>query len=133
MRVAILLVVGISCACGPSLQPGAGEVTLAVEPANPSPGDSVSITLRNGSGAALHYNLCASGLERQTNGGWETVPSERVCTMELRTLEPSADASFALELPNDLQPGGYRFRTSVEILDSGERNDVTSDPFRVES
>lgn len=129
MRVAGLIASAVLCACGPSVQAGAGNVTLAADAAP----DSIVLTLRNGSEAAMYYNLCTSSLERQRNGGWETVPSERVCTLELRTLDPAAEARYTLDLPAVLEPGSYRVRTSVENTGTGERNDLVSEPFRVGS
>lgn len=134
MRTACLLATLLLGACGPSMQsaPGPGLI-LEVVPDAVSAGDRVELVLGNGTSGTVGYNLCTSALERRAGGGWEAVPSERVCTMELRTLDPGGEDRYSLELPAGLDPGEYRFTTAVEDLDAGSRTDVASDPFVVSS
>jgi hypothetical protein len=89
------------------------------------------ITLRNGSSEAAGYNLCSSTLQQRSGTEWTPVPSDRVCTMELRTLEPGAEDTFTLNLPTDLASGDYRFSTGIERLSSGDRVDLATEPFVV--
>lgn len=135
MRMIALFVTTLLCGCGPPLGSGssAPDVSLAVEPAAASTGESITLLLRNESSGAIGYNLCTSGLERQVGGDWQAVPSDRVCTMELRTLEPGQQARHAAELPGGLPPGRYRYHTTVERLGAGLRDAVRSEPFRVGS
>lgn len=133
MRSVPLCVIALALACAPSPDSGvAGDVRLSVEPEAPSAGDSITLELSNASDEAVGYNLCTSSLERLSGGEWRAVPSDRVCTMELRTLPPGERARYALILPPDLSPGEYRYVTRVERLDAGEGSVLRSGTFRVE-
>lgn len=105
-----------------------GDVTLSAAPARTTEGASMSLTLRNGSREQLGYNLCTSALE--TSAG-RPVPSGRICTMELRTLEPGRNATYSYELPKTMVEGSYRFLTQVEWMGSGRRTGVRSNSFEV--
>lgn len=71
------------------------------------------LRLTNGSDSPIGYNLCASSLERQDET-WTQMPSDIMCTMELRTLSSGATATFEREIREAITPGTYRFRTAVE-------------------
>ncbi|HUF18265.1 MAG TPA: hypothetical protein VMS12_09510 [Thermoanaerobaculia bacterium] len=73
----------------------------------------VLLRLTNGSDSPIGYNLCASALERQ-DATWTQMPSDIMCTMELRTLSSGATATFEREIREAITPGTYRFRTAVE-------------------
>ena len=105
-----------------------GEVTLSAAPARTAAGGTMTLTLRNGSSERVGYNLCTSGIE--TSAG-RAVETGRICTMELRTLEPGRSANYAYELPDNLADGTYRFLTSVERMGSGRRGAVRSNSFEV--
>ena len=105
-----------------------GSVSLSAAPARAAAGSAMTLTLRNGSSETLGYNLCTSGLQ---TGAGAAVPSDRICTMELRTLQPAASASYSWELPADLAPGRYRFTTGIEWMDSNRRGSVHSNNFEV--
>lgn len=109
-------------------------VTLRVEPAAVSAGDSLQLMLENGLEEPLGYNLCTSALEWRRGETWQPVPSDRVCTMELRILEPGQEADFRFAMPElpQLPAGEYRAVTGVEHMTSGGRTEVRSEPFRVE-
>jgi hypothetical protein len=133
MRTAVPILIALLAACGPALQndfpvPG---VMLSAAPVPAAPGDSVMLTLENGSGEQIGYNLCTSGLERRVGEAWEAVPSDRVCTMELRTLEPGREATFRLQLAAELADGEYRFSTRVERMEEGAGYVISTDPFRI--
>ena len=133
MRCALLLSLLALAACGPSMQAGASsDVTLTVEPQTVATGGSVTLSLRNDSENEVGYNLCSSGLEQNVDGTWTAVPSDRVCTMELRLLHPGEEATYPLELPISVQPGEYRFVTNVDMAAVEDFGPVRSDPFRVE-
>ena len=133
MRCKALFAIVLLCACSSSPESGdaASAVTLAVAPAAASAGDSVVLTLRNDSEAQIGYNLCTSELHRSTGGEWQSVPSDRVCTMELRTLAPQAEDRYTLELPSRLEPGEYRYHTRVHIPVTGMPSDIQSESFQV--
>lgn len=106
----------------------AGDIGLRASPERVGPGASVTLTLNNGSRGRLGYNLCTSLL--QTAAG-EEVRSDRVCTMELRILEPGRAATYSYDLPSALEDGSYRFSTSVEPMDDGAPTTFTSNAIEV--
>lgn len=128
LLLALALCAGCTSPRAASAPPG---VRLSVQPAPIAPGDSLVLVLENASADPVGYNLCASGLERREAGAWRPVPSQRVCTMELRTLDPGGEARYTLPLPEGLPAGEYRAVTGVENLPRGERTGVASEPFRV--
>lgn len=126
----LMAAVLIAAACS-SMPSGEDEVTLRVEPTTVQRGDSVVLTLHNGDVRQLGYNLCASAMERSTAGEWEAVPSERMCTMELRSLEPGGDATYTIAIPRDLAAGEYRFTTGVNWMQDNAHTAVASNTIRV--
>ena len=106
------------------------EITLSVSPEQTTENSTVTLTLRNGSEEQLGYNLCTSALE--TAAGRE-VPTSRVCTMELRTLEPERTATYRYELPVNVAQGSYRFAAQVNWMASNRTSLVRSDAFEVRS
>lgn len=111
----------------PGEQPS-GAVTLSAAPARVAPGATMTLTLSNGSRGQVGYNLCTSAIE--TAAG-RAVRTDRMCTMELRTLGPGRSTVYAYELPASIGPGSYRFSTSVERMDPGTRGVVRSNSFEV--
>lgn len=105
------------------------EVSLRASPLQLDAGETVTLTLSNGTSGRLGYNLCTSAL--QTASGGE-VRTDRVCTLELRTLEPGRSASYPYELPVSLESGSYRLSTGIERLDGGARTTTTSNTFTVQ-
>jgi hypothetical protein len=134
VRTLVALMIPLLCGCGPTVQTDMtnSDVVLLVAPVPATAGDSVTLTLENGLAQPIGYNLCTSGLERQDGEDWQPVPSDRVCTMELRLLEPGERASFTLQLQPELTGGVYRFRTNVERMEAGESDVAQTGPFRVE-
>lgn len=134
MRVTWTLALSaVLAACTPAIQASDmnTDLALTVQPDPARPGQPVELTLRNGTAADVGYNLCTSGLERRAGESWQAVPSDRVCTMELRLLPPGDQARYPLDLEPELAPGEYRFRTRVERMQTGDREDVVSRPFQV--
>lgn len=127
------LIVLFGCNAGMQSDGPPGAVTLDVEPWTVSAGESVVLTLWNGSSGSVGYNLCTSSLERQEGTAWSPVPSDRACTMELRTLDAGERADYTFELPSTLAAGEYRFRTTVHMLEDEAQREVVSDEVTVRS
>jgi hypothetical protein len=87
---------------------------------------SLDLSLRNGSAQAIGYNLCASNLERRSGDRWQPVASQRMCTMELRSLAPGGEARYRVSLES-VPPGEYRARARID----GNPPEVATDPFIV--
>lgn len=97
----------------PGMQPvytDAKQVSLSAEQRS---ANVVLLRLTNGSDTPIGYNLCASSMERQDTT-WTQMPSDIMCTMELRTLSSGATATFERRITDPISPGTYRFRTAVE-------------------
>jgi hypothetical protein len=122
-------------ACASAARTGnpADDVRLAADPASAAAGDSITLTLDNGSDVEIGYNLCANSLERQTAGGWELVPLDVACTMELRSLPADQQATYRTALPASLTSGQYRYVTSVNVMSTGAGHRVASRAFTVRS
>lgn len=89
-------------------------VTVTTDRSSYSSGASVGLRLRNQSDRQFGYNACTRRVEREAGAGWEAIPeADRVCTMELRLLEPQAERAETTELPQGLTPGRYRLLLSM--------------------
>lgn len=99
--------------------------------ANPAGTARVLLTLENHSSEQVGYNLCSSTLERLRDGEWIAVPSDEVCTMELRLLGPTRSVAYEKNFSPDLPSGDYRYVTSVESPAGTPQRVVASAPFRV--
>jgi len=128
IRAVIMILLLAACAGAAEVGPDQ-QVSLEVQPAAVSPGAAVTLTLGNRTPWPVGYNLCTSTLERESGGSWQPVPEDRMCTMELRMLDPGERSELQLELPAALEPGNYRYTTNVE--DRGSMEAVSSPPFRV--
>ena len=91
--------------------------------------DTVRLALDNGTQSQIGYNLCTSALERRSGSDWIPVQTDDVCTMELRTLNPGADATFEKKLPATLPAGEYRYSTRVESPLGSAGTTVTTNTF----
>lgn len=134
MRMLIPVLIPLLCGCGPAMQNDTpmSRVTLSVAPVPTAPGDSITLTLENGLAEPIGYNLCTNALERQDGGTWQTVPSDRMCTMELRLLEPGASATYRQQIEPGLTAGVYRFMTSFEQMEAGMNHVARTESFRVD-
>ena len=112
----------------PSPEPS-GDVSLSASPSRTAAGSTVTLTLSNSANYTVGYNLCTSAIE--TAGG-ANVPTDRVCTMELRTLQPGRSANYGFELPANLADGRYRFSSGAENMDAGTRAGVKSNIVTVQ-
>jgi hypothetical protein len=113
---------------------GEPDGLLWTDRASYAPGSSATLFLRNAYDTQLGYNLCFSALERRTDAGaWEpsAVQEDRVCTAELRILEPGDTASFQLRIPPPLPAGEYRYRTRLEEMGAGRDIQGASRSFTV--
>lgn len=120
-------------ACAPVTPPPqepsrVGAVTLAAETAGPG---RIRLILQNGFDGPVGYNLCTSALERRQDGTWVNVPTDDVCTMELRSLPAGQDATFEKRLPSGIAAGEYRYVTSVEIPVGDPQTRVATPGFQV--
>lgn len=123
----------IVCACTSSMQRGAAVEGVSLGAVPSAARDSIVLTLHNGSTQGVGYNLCPTTVERQTAGAWQPLASDRVCTMELRTLNPGEQATFTTTLPAGAAAGEYRFVTKVAIPLNGELRSVASNTLPVGS
>lgn len=130
MRLIPLVLVAVAVAgCGPGL------MALRVAGNHYRAGDSVPISLWNGSFGRAGYNLCDSDLERQDSGGaWIRVPDERgvTCLDVLLVLRPLATSrASSRALPASLAGGLYRISTRVESPFGAAWTRLASPPFEV--
>lgn len=130
MKRLLIAVILAGCSSAPQQESTSG-VRLTIEPSSPEPGDSATLILENGSDAEIGYNLCPSALMRQAGAEWAPVPSDRMCTMELRLLQPAGTDRFTVRLPDDLEPGNYRFETPVNRTPDAAPEPVVTPPFEV--
>ena len=91
----------------------------------------IRLALDNGAPHQIGYNLCSSALQRRSGSTWEAVGTGDICTMELRTLNPGADATFEKTLPSGLSSGEYRYITNVESPLGTQQSGVATESFRL--
>jgi hypothetical protein len=116
----------------PILAAGSGVTFRAEFPGSDEPGSTpVRLVLSNGSTGDLGYNLCFHTLERRTGDAWAPVNQLTVCTAELRTLVPGAQATFDTNLPPALEPGTYRYRVALHLPGQGGRRDQVTALFEI--
>lgn len=123
--------VSLFAACASGLQTGAGGISLNVQPEAIAAGETITLTLRNDSPGDVGYNLCSSTLEQRGEDGWQPVATDRVCTMELRTLTAGQVTTYPMEVPSDAEAGEFRYVTAVELMEVGTRGGVQSGVFRI--
>jgi hypothetical protein len=133
MRSFVILAALLLGACAPSPRAGAApaDVTLTARPAATPAERSVTLVLANGTTQSVGYNLCPTAIEHRSGRSWVELPVDRICTMELRILQPGSEATYRMELPATLSAGEYRFSAAVELLDTHERRTVHSGVVRV--
>src|SRR5688572_3381202 len=76
--------------------PGKGPLAITLQ-AVPARDGSIMLHLRNSSGKTVGYNLCTSTLERDRDGTWEPTGSDRVCTLQIRTIVHGESESYRYE------------------------------------
>jgi hypothetical protein len=112
----------------PAVPSTMGGVRLSAERLSPG---TIHLTLQNGASDPVGYNLCSSGLQHRSGSSWQPVNTGEICTMELRTLNPGATATFEKTLPGGLAAGDYRYVTNVESPLGGQMTSVATDSFRL--
>ena len=112
----------------PSPEPS-GDVRLSASPSRTAAGSTMTLTLANSANYTVGYNLCTSAIETAAGAA---VKTDRICTMELRTLQPGRSANYSFELPANLADGRYRYSTGAENMDAGTRAVVKSNIFTVQ-
>jgi hypothetical protein len=140
MRLAALFPVLVLAGCGtlglgsrPQVQDAPAGLAYTVQPVAAVPGGNATLTLHNGTGEPIGYNLCVGALERLGGGLWvPALSSANSCPPLWHTLEPGQHASAEAALPAGLEAGDYRFVTKVDVpLGGWPEADVRSDPFTV--
>jgi len=106
------------------------ETNVKLEAQRTSPA-TILLTLRNGSPQPAGYNLCSSALERRNDDTWTKVPTDEICTMEIRRLASGKTATFEKHPSPSLPAGEYRYTTRVESPVGGKGVVIASDTFTV--
>lgn len=117
-------------ALGLALSAGcASAVKLSTDHNAYTSGQRVALELDNKSLRAVEYNLCVSTLQIETADGWSDVemPRPGTCSSTLDELKVNRTDDYALHLPSTLEPGQYRFSTTVKS--SGKTTEVHSVAF----
>jgi hypothetical protein len=106
---------------------------IAFQPQRPAyrRGDTATIVLRNGTGEPLGYNLCISSRELRAGASWKRFSPLRVCTLELRILQPGGETQLREPITAEWEAGEYRMVTTVERMRSGNRGEIFSASFTV--
>ncbi len=131
MKLRLLVTVVLLASACATANEDAGEpgVSLSASPTTVAAGETITLTLSNQSAWPIGYNLCTSSLEREVATGWEPVPEDRICTMELRMLDPDSTADQQIQLAADAAAGSYRYTANVE--DRGSMEPVSTRPFQI--
>ena len=98
------------------------------------PGETVKLTLVNGSSAQYSYNPCMRIVERSGAGGlWVEVREDRMCTMMAHILEPKSTREEQTEMAEKITPGLYRLVIALAEETAGATRAVraVSDPLTV--
>jgi hypothetical protein len=108
-------------------------LSYTVQPASALPGGSATVTLHNGTGEPVGYNLCVGALERHGGGLWvPALSAANGCPPDRYTLEPGQQASAEALLPPGLEAGDYRFVTTVDApAGSWPLTQIRSDSFSI--
>jgi hypothetical protein len=109
-----LLLLFVGCAPVTSVPPPADGSSAVRFGAERVSSGAIRLSLDNGEQHPIGYNLCPSALQRHSGAEWVDIPSDQVCTMQLNTLNPGADATYEKQLPPSLPAGEYRYVTSIE-------------------
>lgn len=128
-------------AAAPSDSAVQAPVTVTVDRATYAAGAEVTLRIENRSDERFGYNACTRTVEREAGAGWISIPEpDRVCTMEIRFLDPRSSVTERTELPRALERGRYRLLLSLlrnpdapaEPGRQPERVLAPSNTFRVE-
>jgi hypothetical protein len=79
-------------------------------------GDPVELTVVSRRRDTLAFNPCTRTLERERNGGWETLEEpDRICTMEAWILGPGETRTGRTELSPEMPSGRYRVALAFTV------------------
>lgn len=95
-------------------------------------GETVVLSLENKSDEDLGYNLCSAYYEQKNENGWLAMPSLRLCTAEVYSLEPGRITTYEYELDASLPAGEYRFVAIIHLLKTEMKGKRISNIFAVE-
>lgn len=115
-------------------RPGAAEVTLTLDRTSYSSGADVTMRIQNSGRDTLGYNPCSNRVvERQDGSSWTAVPEpNRMCTMELRLLNPGQTQTAGTDLPSPLPAGTYRIALTLgRQTTAGGSVRAVSGPFSI--
>ena len=116
----------VSASCQTFARPGGPRpddpISLTVSRNNYEPGAVVSLALTNRTERTYGYNPCTRVIEGLASGGTWVAVSEpnRLCTMELRLLEPRTERVSQTELPSPLGEGTYRMVIALSLQGEGQ-------------
>jgi Big-like domain-containing protein len=82
-------------------------VTLSLDREHAAPGDTLELTIENGTPNRLEYGV-AYRLERRTPDGWRWVNRDAAFILILKMIAPGARDREEIQLADDLKPGRYR-------------------------
>ena len=88
-------------------------VTLQLDRDQVTPGETLELTIENGTRTRLEYGV-AYRLERRTADGWRWVNRDAAFILILKMIEPGARDREEIQLPDDLKPGRYRIVKEFE-------------------
>lgn len=132
--ILVALLVILLAGCGHTRSSESENPRFTTDSERYAPGAEVTLQLHNPTEQVIGYNLCFSGLERQSGQGWQPVNDpDTVCTTILNGLQPGDNTSYTKTLMPDLPAGTYRFHTEIEHNLSGEREPLFTEPFSVGS
>ena len=105
-------------------------IAITVDRETYSPGAGVGLRLENRSESRFGYNACQRRVEREAGSGWLTIAEpDRVCTMEIRMLDPHATKTDRTDLPGALEPG--RYRLLISFMYEPDAGGTPGEPRRV--
>lgn len=137
-RLATVIPLVLACAApqgagGSSSAPADGAtnpIAITVDRETYSAGAEVGLRLENRSDSQFGYNACQRRVEREAGSGWITIPEpDRVCTMEIRMLEPHSTKTDRTDLPGALEPG--RYRLLISFMQEPDAGAAPGEPRRV--
>lgn len=127
IRIALALsVVATSCTSP------AEDVQLALERADVVSGQTMNVTVVNGSESEIQFGACPFELERRVRSQWVDVPTDAVCIDVLYILEPGGSRVMDFRVPPSAEPGIYRLLMGFTAQAAG-RDEALSPAFSVRS
>jgi hypothetical protein len=91
-------------------------VELTAQPQTAAPGGTVALSLRNGLGAPLGYNLCFGGVEQRRAGLWvPALTPVKACPEAYDALAAGETVGGETALHPALPAGEYRYATRVRV------------------